>query len=250
MADISSLLVPSDLSGGSMSSAEAKKLRSYLYRLTEQLRYVLSNLDDENMSAAYSADLADRSVRLTALTETQKSDTEALQSKLVSTASSIARDCRRIIDEENTALRAAVRQENTAAGESLKAGLESLVHSQTGQTERTLNRAAAGQSRQLDRLAEAVDALQAGGEAWFCLTEDGLELGRYENGVRGAYSLRVAGDRIEFAHQGVPVACICDQRLYAAAAELAGGISIGGSDGFFDLIPAAGGFGIQWRADA
>lgn len=33
-----------------MDSEDARALRSYLYQLQEQLQYVLSNLDTENMS--------------------------------------------------------------------------------------------------------------------------------------------------------------------------------------------------------
>ena len=33
-----------------MDPEEARALRSYLYQMQEQLQYVLSNLDDENMS--------------------------------------------------------------------------------------------------------------------------------------------------------------------------------------------------------
>ena len=35
---------------GNMDPEDARALRSYLYQLQEQLQYVLSNLDTENMS--------------------------------------------------------------------------------------------------------------------------------------------------------------------------------------------------------
>ena len=34
----------------SMDAADARALRNYLYQLTEQLSYVLTNLDEENLS--------------------------------------------------------------------------------------------------------------------------------------------------------------------------------------------------------
>lgn len=38
-----------------MDPADARALRSYLYQLQEQLQYVLSNLDTENLSDALRA---------------------------------------------------------------------------------------------------------------------------------------------------------------------------------------------------
>ena len=37
---------------GNMDPEDARALRSYLYQLQEQLQYVLTNLDTENMSDA------------------------------------------------------------------------------------------------------------------------------------------------------------------------------------------------------
>ncbi len=248
MADIASIRLPSDLSGGGISSAEAKKLKNYLYQLTEQLRYVLTNLDDENMSAAYSAGLAGQSVQLTALTEAQKTDMEALQARLVSTANGIAHDYQTAIAAESAALHALVRQEDAAANESVRAGLESRLQAQAGQAGRALGKAAAGQQQGLARLAEAVDGLCACQAAWARPAGDALELGA----AGGPYRLRIAGDRLSVEAWGVPVACVRDGRLYAAAAETAGRIALGGADagGYYDLVPTAAGLGIQWRADA
>lgn len=53
MADITSIMLPADLNTQGLSAADGRQLKSYLYQLTEQLRYVLSNLDSENMSTAY-----------------------------------------------------------------------------------------------------------------------------------------------------------------------------------------------------
>lgn len=41
-----------------MDAADARALRSYLYQMQEQLQYVLSNLDTENMSDELRAKLS------------------------------------------------------------------------------------------------------------------------------------------------------------------------------------------------
>lgn len=46
------LSLPASLAEGSPSSEESRKIRSYLFQLTEQLRYTLQNLGDENFGGA------------------------------------------------------------------------------------------------------------------------------------------------------------------------------------------------------
>ena len=48
LAGLNGISLPSF--GSSMDPEDARALRSYLYQLQEQLQYVLSNLDTENMS--------------------------------------------------------------------------------------------------------------------------------------------------------------------------------------------------------
>ena len=48
LAGLNGISLPSF--GSSMDPEDARALRNYLYQLQEQLQYVLSNLDVENMS--------------------------------------------------------------------------------------------------------------------------------------------------------------------------------------------------------
>lgn len=48
LAGLNGISLPS--SGSSMDPEDARALRNYLYQLQEQLGYVLTNLDSENMS--------------------------------------------------------------------------------------------------------------------------------------------------------------------------------------------------------
>ena len=64
MADITSIVLPTDLNTQGLSMSDGRQLKSYLYQLTEQLRYVLSNLDSENMSTAYNQTVRARAEQL------------------------------------------------------------------------------------------------------------------------------------------------------------------------------------------
>ena len=79
MADISSIVLPTSLTAEGLSPSDARQLKSYLYQLTEQLRYVLANLDSDNMSASYNAGISAAGVQIAQLTEAQRADIEALR---------------------------------------------------------------------------------------------------------------------------------------------------------------------------
>lgn len=57
MPTLDSLQLPS-FSADALSGSDAARVKSYLYQLTEQLRYVLANLDENNLSAGINAKLS------------------------------------------------------------------------------------------------------------------------------------------------------------------------------------------------
>lgn len=250
MADISSIRLPADLSAFGLDGAEGKKLKSYLYQLTEQLRYVLANLDGDNMSASYNAAITGRGVQLARLTETQRSDFETLQKKIVATAAKIAHEYQTAIAAESDRLRAAVTEEYTAYSEDARASMESLIQSQITQTSRELSLSLSTVSQLAQETAEAVETLQSASETWFRFTQEGLEIGKSEDGAARPYTMRIDNEKLSFLRYGVTVAYFRYNRLYVTAVEAADRVSIGGSagEGFYDLITTATGLGVKWRA--
>ena len=91
MADLSGIVLPTGIGRAAGDSREAKRLEGYLYQLTEQLQYVLSNLDSDNMSQGYNAAIAGQSARLTALQDTQTRQTGALQRQLLAQGEDLTR---------------------------------------------------------------------------------------------------------------------------------------------------------------
>lgn len=250
MADIASIRLPGDLSAADSNSLDGKKLKSYLYQLTEQLRYVLANLDDENMSASYSQSAAARAVEIAKLTEEQKQEFEALRKRIVATATKIAHDYETAIAQESDRITAAVTEAYTASSAAERAELESLIESRVTQTSRELSLSFAAVSQLARQTADALELLQSDTATWFRFGQEGLEIGKAADGAALPYTLRIDNERLSFLRYGVTVAYFQYNRLYVTAVEAADRVSIGGSagEGFYDFVTTATGLGVKWRA--
>lgn len=250
MADLTSIRLPGDLSATDLNTADGKKLKSYLYQLTEQLRYVLANLDDENMSSSYNAAAAARAVEIAKLTEAQQESFAALRDKIVSTANRIAHEYQSALAQESDRITAQVTEMYAAHSETERAGLESLIESQVTQTSRELNLNFQTVSQLAQATADALELLQSDTRTWFRFGQDGLEIGKAEDGAALPYTLRMDNQRLSFLRYGVTVAYLQYNRLYVTAVEAADRVSIGGSagEGFYDFVTTATGLGVKWRA--
>ena len=250
MADLASIRLPGDLTATDLSSADGKKLQSYLYQLTEQLRYVLANLDDENMSASYNAGVTGQAVEIAKLTEEQRQNFDSLRRRIVSTASKIAHDYQAAIATERDRLTAQVTEQYTAFSEAERAALERLVESRVTQTSQELNMAFYTVSQLAQTTADALQLLQSDTQTWFRFGQEGLEIGKVEDGAALPYSLRMDNEKLSFLRYGNPVAYFQYNRLYVTAVEAADRLSVGGSagEGFYDFVTTATGLGLKWRA--
>lgn len=251
MADISTILLPTDLTAQGLSTADGRQLKNYLYQLTEQLRYVLANLDSENMSAAYNQSMGGAAVQIARLTETQQQEISGLRAALIQKASQIAHDYQSAIAQSESEIETRVDERYTAQSQSLQASLESLVTSTVTQTSRELNITLGEVNRLAKQTDEALAALQTAAETWFRFTADGLEIGAGANGQPGPYALRIDNEKLAFTRSGVTVATLQYDKLHITAAQITDRLSIGGSagEGYYDFITTATGLGIKWRAN-
>lgn len=251
MADLTAIVLPTDLMAQGASAADARRLQSYLYQLTEQLRYVLSNLDSENMSASFNAGLGGAAVQVAALTRAEQEDIDALRKSIVTTASRIAHDYESAITQADDALKAQVDEAYTAYSDSQRAALESLLSSRLTQTSRALEVSLASVTALTQQTSAALETLRSDSDTWFRFTADGLEIGKSQDGTAMPYTLRIDNRKLAFLRYGAEVASLQYDRLYVTAAEVADRLSIGGSagEGYYDFITTAAGLGIKWRAN-
>lgn len=250
MADITTITLPTDLNAQGLSSTDGRQLKNYLYQLTEQLRYVLGNLDSDNMSSAYNQAVSANGVKLVELTEQQKADIESLRQALIQKADQIAHDYQSAINQSASALESRVEERYAAQSQSLQASMESLVASQVSQTSREFQIKLAEVSKLTEQTDDALKTMQNAAETWFRFTQNGLEIGAGENGEASPYALCIDNEKLAFLRYGVPVASLQYDKLYISAAEATDRISIGGSagEGYYDFITTATGLGIKWRA--
>lgn len=251
MADIASITLPTDLNMQGLSASDGRQVKNYLYQLTEQLRYVLANLDSDNMSAAYNQAIGVNGVKITQLTEQQKADIDALRQALVQKASQIAHDYQSAIEQSASHLESRVEEQYAAQSESLKASMESLISSQVSQTSREFQIRLAEVTQLTQQTDAALETLRKATETWFRFTADGLEIGAGENGQASPYALRIDNEKLAFLRYGTEVASLQYDRLYITAAEVTDRISIGGSagEGYYDFVTTATGLGVKWRAN-
>ncbi len=251
MADITSITLPTDLHMQGLSASDGRQLKNYLYQLTEQLRYVLANLDDDNMSASYQQAMSSNGVKLVELTEQQKAEIESLRQQLIQTADKIAHDYQSAIHQSASELESRVDERYMAQSQSMQASLQSLVTSQVSQTSRELQIRLGEVSQLVQQTDDALKTMQMSAETWFRFTQQGLEIGAGENGQASPYALRIDNKELAFLRYGQPVASLRYDKLYISAAEATDRISIGGSagEGYYDFITTATGLGIKWRAN-
>ncbi len=251
MANISSIQLPTSISTANANSTDAKKLQSYLYQLTEQLRYVLSNIDSDNMSSTYNSGISSTVAEITSLTESEAAHFEELKEQIVSTATKIMHDTESSITVANDNLKTEVTESYVAANETIQATLSQLISSELSQTSRALEISLTQISAIAEQTADALANYTSETETWFRFTEEGLELGKSENGETVPYTIRIDNECLSFLHYGQQVAYLQYNRLYISAAEISDRLSIGGSDGegYYDFVTTATGLGIKWRAN-
>lgn len=251
MADITSIQLPTTLSTTGISSSDSKKMQSYLYQLTEQLRYVLSNIDSDNMSTSYNSSISSTAAQISDVSESESAHFEELKAEIISTATKIVHETESSITLANDLLKAEIEESYTAENETLQASLEQLISSELSQTSRELEISLSQISTIAEQTAEALATYTSETETWFRFTEEGLEIGKSESGETVPYTLRIDNECLSFLHYGVQVAYLQYNRLYISAAEVSDRLSIGGSagEGYYDFITTATGLGIKWRAN-
>ncbi len=251
MASITSIELPTSLSSYNASSSDAKKLQSYLYQLTEQLRYVLSNIDSDNMSSSYNSGISSTVAQIKDVSESEAAHFEELKNQIISTATQIIHATESSITLANDALKTEIEESYTAENETLQATLEQLITSELLQTSSALEISFSQISNIAQQTAEALATYSNETETWFRFTEEGLEIGKSANGETVPYTMRIDNECLSFLHYGQQVAYLQYNRLYISAAEATDRISIGGSagEGYYDFITTATGLGIKWRAN-
>lgn len=87
-------------------------------------------------------------------------------------------------------------------------------------------------------------------ETYFHFSDDGLEIGKKEDGGLMPFSSLLSDQRLEFRQDGNPVAYIQYNKLHIKNVEAVRTFSVGAAEdgGYFDFISTKYGMGVKWRA--
>lgn len=236
--------------GGRGEERLARELKSYLYQLTEQLRYAMANLDlDENFSAPSTERL--RSV------ETHAIDAKAAAEELMATsatkselAESILLSAETVTQSYETAIAMSEERMSSTMAQIYTAQDEtaSLEQRLTSLAQQTAKDIEFNFSKVNEYTVEVDGELKSFIETvahYLRFSAEGIELGEINN----PFVARLTNTRLSFLQDGTEIAYISNNKMYITDAEIIGKLTMGSTAlGFFDWTPRANGnLSLKWR---
>ncbi len=251
MAELN-LTLPNITDAALQDARQVRQLKSYLFQLNDQLRYVLANLDEGNLSGAAREQfdgLSRRSKEALSATQEMQETTHRefmkVYDELVDTAGDITREFSVALSETINTIEGRVSEQYMAKGE--RAELEALLESYVVQTSQdiTMNfNELRNYTTEVDgQLQELNDELRT----YIRFDADGIELGK----LGSAFLSRLSSSRLSFLQDQVEVAYVSNNKLYITDTEVNNKLTIGnGANGYFDWVPRANGnLSMSWRED-
>lgn len=245
------------------SKEEIRKLKSYIYQLTEQLRFTLNNLGTENMNADIISALNQSktaALKIENLDSSESKKFEELRKKILETAQTIAKEYQSAIEKSESELKASVASMYVAKTEGdtegtvaeLKSFAASLVNLQDDKLEVKFQQIAEGVKSVSDDVEETKDELQEYKldlETYIRFTIEGVEIGKLIDGNISPFSLLITNEKISFRNYLTEVAYIMYNKLYITDVHITNKLTFGRSDtGYFDFVPSpSGNLLLKWR---
>ena len=221
------------------SDVQMRKIRGYLYQLTEQLRYVLSNLDTDNFVATTAQKLS------------HAADAKDVQSAIENTQVKAETDFRRalsaIIEAADTvtanySAEMQVLQDKIQSDVSAKYALRDDMEKSNYTLESRITQTASDLTAAFTRVLMLEDAVGSFSNRTFStfirFDAEGIELGRSDSDFR----CRLTNERLSFLQGSNAIAYISNHRLHISDAVIGGTLSIGQTGtGFYDFQREANG---------
>lgn len=236
---------------------DTKKISSYLYQLTEQLRYLLSNIESENLSEPLQKSLAATQAHAQKALETcdtlsqntaqngmeiQKTHS-ALSDAIIRNASEITQSFDTKLGQTVSTVYSSVSQDYTAKSET--AALSQLLSSFMEQTAQDISMRFSDATEYTVEVNGTLQSFIEEIRTYIRFSGEGITLG--ETG--SPFLAKISGTRLSFQQNGVEIAYISNNRLYITEAQITNKASFG-SDAlgfFFDIKVDHNGFTILRR---
>ena len=122
---------------------------------------------------------------------------------------------------------------------------EKTIERMTNEYSTALNQTA----NSFDMSIKSVEEFRRENETYFHYTDDGMEIGKKQDGGVLPFSTLLSDKRLEFRQEGIPVAYVQYNKLHIENVEAVRRWSVGAADdgGYFDFISTQYGMGVKWR---
>jgi len=235
-----SLQLPSqEALANASTDVQMRKIRGYLYQLTEQLRYVLNNLDTENFvtvtaqKIAQAADKDDMQEGIdTALTKSE-ADFQKSLAAIIEAADAVTANYSSDLQVLNDSIRSDVAANYALADDLVQTNLE--LTSRVTQN-------ASDVTAVFSRVMQLEDSVGSFSNETFStyirFDAGGIELGRSDSDFR----CRLTNERLSFLQGANQIAYVSNHRLHISDAVIGGTLSIGSETaGYYDWQREANG---------
>lgn len=214
---------------------QRKQIKNYLYQLTEQLRYMLNNLEVENFTPQMQESLS-RMEKNAQKVGNIEIDLEETRNEIVQKADQITNEYRVELETGLGLLRTQVAEEYTAKSETaaLQQTLESKIEQTSNDITLSFDQANTYTIEVDGKLQEFIDEIKS----YQRFTAEGIELGE----VNSPFLAKLGNTRLSFLQNGVEIAYISNNKMYITDLEVQGKITQGNSvTGYFDWLLEANG---------
>lgn len=228
------------------TSVDNRTLRNYLFELTEQLRFLLMNIDEDNFTATYrqkAQNAAATAAKASREAETLSDVVRRQRRELLQNAETLESRLTSAFSAADGVVRSDVQNELLLKADD--ATIRALIASSATQTEDRIE-FVFGQS------AEAADAVGAQLASYIARTqtyqrfsEAGIEIGRLDS----PFSVRIENARMSFLQNGVEVAYMTNSRLYIQTAQILSRLTLGATvSGSCEMSADENGFALRQYA--
>ena len=178
--------------------------------------------------------------------------TEEVQAAITSSEEKIATSVQAIRTESRDMASAAEEAAKLYADDANNKTVEQMTNEYQTMIEQTsidLNISIRSMEETVTAQGEDLESFKQENETYFHYTDDGLEIGKKQDGGVMPFSTMLSNTRLEFRQDGSPVAYIQYDKLHILNVEAVRRWSVGAAEdgGYFDFISTQYGMGVKWR---
>ena len=178
--------------------------------------------------------------------------TEEVQAAITSSEEKIATSVQAIRTESRDMASAAEEAAKLYADDANNKTVEQMTNEYQTMIEQTsidLNISIRSMEETVTAQGEDLESFKQENETYFHYTDDGLEIGKKQDGGVMPFSTMLSNTRLEFRQDGSPVAFIQYDKLHILNVEAVRRWSVGAAEdgGYFDFITTQYGMGVKWR---